>query len=82
MLPKWSFKHSNRRKGNDGMTSIVTLLVDGKDVSREAQKLLRDADIPFNKVFGHGVNLPKAQYNHISYIGISGIQLLVNSMAK
>lgn len=64
------------------MYSKVTLLVDGKYASNQAATLLKKANIPFRKVHGHGVNLPKAHYNHFSFDGISGIQFLVKSMKK
>lgn len=64
------------------MTSRVTLFVDRKNTSSEAQKLLKAAKIPYETVHSHGVNLPKAQYNHFSYNGIAGVRFLVKSMGK
>ncbi len=64
------------------MALKVTLLVDGKSSSDQAQDILLQANIPFRKVYGHGVNLPKAQYNHVSYNGVTGIRFLVKSMGK
>lgn len=64
------------------MASKITLLVDGKYASNQAESLLKEAKIPFKRVQGHGVNLPKAQYNHFSYNGMNGIQFLVKSIKK
>ena len=64
------------------MASRVTLFVDRKNSSSKAQELLKEANIPFEKVHSHGVNLPKAQYNNFSYNGVAGIHFLVKSMGK
>jgi hypothetical protein len=74
-----------RNRGEErinNMESKITLLLDGENASKQAQEILNKANIPFKKVYGHGVNLPKAQYMHVSYNGISGIQFLVRSMGK
>lgn len=62
------------------MATKITLLVDGKNTSNQAQVILNKANIPFKRVYGHGVNLPKAHYNNVSYNGIAGIQLLAKSL--